>query len=132
VRSFWVGLGLATITLTIYYYFWYYLLNDELKDIGIAKDDPKLAGSTPALSLFAVLIGWIVFIPPLVSVYKFCWRIERAEHLGGIDRAQTIKPVVAFLLYFPGGLLFFPTFIHYWYVTKHQNAAVRAAGAPPA
>lgn len=129
VRSFWVGLGLAVITLSIYYYFWYYLLNDELKEIGIAKDDPELARSSPALSLFAVLIGWIVILPPL---YNFCARIKRAERLVGIDQGQTISPVIAFLLYFPGGILYFPTVIHCWYVTKHQNAALRAAGGLPA
>lgn len=43
-----------------------------------------------------------------------------------------INPVLAFLLYFPGGILIIPTFIHYWYVTEHQNAALRAAGGLPA
>lgn len=39
-----------------------------------------------------------------------------------------INPVAAFLLAFPGGILIIPTFIHYWYVTRHQNRAVLAAG----
>jgi len=128
VRSFWVGLCLSIITLGFYYYFWYYLLNDELKDIGIAKDDPNLADSKPAMSVTAVLIGGFIFVPPLISVYNFGQRIKRAERLGGIDMDNTINPVVAFLLLFPGGILIIPAFIHYWYVTKHQNAAVLAAG----
>jgi hypothetical protein len=39
--------------------------------------------------------------------------------------------VTALLLLFPGGLLIVPALIHYWYITKHQNAAVRAAGGLP-
>jgi hypothetical protein len=128
VRSFWVGFFLTIITLGIYYYVWYYLLNDELKDIGIAKDDPNLAESKPAVSVAAVLLGGWLIVPPLISVYNFGQRIKRAQRLCGIEMDKTINPVTAFLLLFPGGLLIIPAFIHYWYVTKHQNAAVLAAG----
>jgi hypothetical protein len=127
VRSFWVGLFLTIITFGIYYYVWYYLLNDELRDIGIANDEPNLAGSKPAVSVAAVLFGGILLVPPLISVYNFGQRIKRAQRLCGIPMDETINPVTAFLLLFPGGLLIVPTFIHYWYITKHQNAAVLAA-----
>lgn len=132
VRSFWVGLGLTVITFGIYYYVWYYLINDELKDIGIAKGDQNLAQSSPAMSVVAVLIGGFVLVPPLISVYNTGNRIRRAQLLCGIDRNRAINPVAAFLLVFPGGLLIVPAFIHYWYITKHQDAAVRAAGGLPA
>lgn len=131
IRSYWVGLGLTIITFGIYYFVWYYLMNDELKDVGIAKDDPNLAQSSPTNSVIAVLIGGIVIVPPLLSVYNYGQRIKRAQRLVGIERERTINPVTAFLLLFPGGILVVPTFIHYWYVTKHQNAAVRAAGGLP-
>jgi len=132
IRSFWVGFGLSVITLGIYYYFWWYLINDELKDIGAAKGDQNLAQSSPAGSVIAVTIGWIVLIPPLISIYNTGNRIKRAERLGGIPMGDTINPVLAFLLVFPGGILIIPTFIHYWYLTKHQDAAIRAAGGLPA
>jgi hypothetical protein len=132
VRSFWVGLGLTVLTLGIYYYVWYYLINDELKDIGIAKGDQNLAQSSPAMSVTAVLVGGLLLVPPLISVYNTGNRIRRAQLLCGIDRNRAISPVLAFLLAFPGGLLIIPAFIHYWYITKHQNAAVRAAGGLPA
>jgi hypothetical protein len=128
VRSFWVGLGLTVITLGIYYYVWYYLINDELKDIGIAKGDQNLAQSSPTMSVIAVLVGGFVLIPPFISIYNTGNRIRRAEVLAGVDRNQAINPVAAFLLAFPGGILIIPAFFHYWYITKHQNAAVRAAG----
>jgi hypothetical protein len=132
VRSFWVGLGLTIVTFGIYYYVWYYLINDELKDIGIAKGEQNLAQSSPAMSVVAVLVGGFVLVPPLISVYNTANRIRRAQLLCGIDRNRAINPVLAFLLAFPGGVLIIPALIHYWYITKHQDAAVRAAGGLPA
>lgn len=132
IRSFWVGFGLTIITLGIYYLCWYYFVNDELKDIGIANDDGNLSQSSPTTSVIAVLFGWIVVIPPYLSVYNYGQRIRRAQLLVGVDRNRAINPTIAFLLFFPGSLLIVPYFIHFWYVTKHQNAALRAAvGRPP-
>jgi uncharacterized protein DUF4234 len=128
IRSFWVGFGLSILTLGIYSICWYYFVNDELKDVGIAKDDQNLAQSSPMMSTIAIFVGGWVFIPPLLSVYNYGQRIKRAQRLGGIPRAEQINPVTAFLLLFPGGILVIPYFLHFWYVTKHQNMAVRAAG----
>jgi hypothetical protein len=133
IRSFWVGLGLTIITFGIYSLCWYYFVNDELKDVGIAKDDQNLGQSSPALSVTALLVGGWLIVPPLLSVYNYGQRIKRAQRLGGIERERQINPTLAFLLMFPGSFLVIPYFLHFWYVTKHQNMAVRAAGGlPPA
>lgn len=132
IRSFWVGLGLVILTIGVYYYCWYYFVNNELKDIGIAEGDDNLAQSSPAQSVIAVLIGGIVIVPPLLSVYNYGQRIKRAQRIAGVQPEQQINPTLAFLLSFPGGLLVIPAFIHYWYVTKHQNIALRAAAGLPA
>src|SRR3954447_297552 len=63
VRSFWIGLLLSVVTLGFYFYFWYWFVNDELKDIGAANDDPNLASSKPASSLLAVTLGHFLVIP---------------------------------------------------------------------
>ncbi|MGC9220997.1 MAG: DUF4234 domain-containing protein [Solirubrobacteraceae bacterium] len=128
VRSFWVGLTLAIITLGIYYFFWYYLVNDELKDIGVARTDRKLAESSPALSVTAVLVGGWLVIPPLLSVYNYGGRIKRAQRLLGVDASEQINVPLAFILAL-FGFLIVPGLFHYWYVTKHQNRTVRAAQA---
>jgi hypothetical protein len=128
IRSFGVGFGLAIITLGFYYWFWYYFVNDELKDIGVSRSDPKLGQSSPGSSVAAVTIGSMIVVPPLLSVYNYGQRIKRAQRLVGVDPRHQINPVAAFLLAFPGGILIIPAFVHYWYVTKHQNRAVRAAG----
>jgi hypothetical protein len=127
IRSFWVGLGLSIITLSIYGFCWYYFVNDELKDVGSAKDDSNLAQSSPMMSVVAILVGGYFVIPPLLSIYNYGQRIRRAQLLCGIERGRTINPTVALLLVFPGGLLIVPYFCHFWYVTKHQNSVLRAA-----
>jgi hypothetical protein len=132
IRSFWVGLGLVVVTLGIYAPCWYYFVNNELKDVGIAKDDQNLGQSSPAWSVTALVFGSFTFyIAALLSVYNYGQRIKRAQRLVAIPKQDQIDPTVAFLLYFPGALLIIPLFFHFSYVTKHQNRAMRAAGGLP-
>jgi hypothetical protein len=132
IRSFWVGLGLTVITFGLYGLCWYYFVNNELKDVGLSKDDQNLGSSSPALSVTALVLGgFTLWIAPLLSVYNYGQRILRAQRLTGVEKHHQINPITAFLLYFPGMLLIIPLFLHYWYVTKHQNMALRAAGDLP-
>jgi hypothetical protein len=127
LRSFGVGLTLTVVTFGFYFYFWYWFVNDELKDVGAANDDPNLASSSPATSLLAVTLGALLVIPAWLSYYNYGQRIRRAEAAVGVPESERISPPLAFLLLFPGGLLVIPTLVHYWYVTKHQNMALRGA-----
>lgn len=132
IRSFWVGFGLTAITLGIYGLCWYYFVNNELKDVGLAKDDQNLGQSSPAMSVTALVLGgFTLWVAPLLSVYNYGQRIKRAQRLTGIPKEAQIDPVIAFVLYFPGVLLIIPFFFHYSYVTKHQNRAMLAAGGLP-
>jgi hypothetical protein len=126
-RGFAVGLMLSVISLGLYFYFWWYLINDELKHVGSAKGDANLSQSNPGNSVIAVLLGGLLVVPPLISVYNTAMRIRRAQRLCGIELERTIEPTLALLLLFPGGVLIIPAFMHYWYMTKHQNSVVRAA-----
>lgn len=131
IRSFWVGSGLVILTLGIYALCWYYFVNDELKDIGAEKDDQSLAQSSPTMSVIAMVVGGWVIVPPFLSVYNYGQRIKRAQRLAGVPRERQINPTTAFLLWFPGMLLVVPYFLHYWYVTKHQNMTLRAVAGLP-
>jgi hypothetical protein len=132
IRSFWVGLGLTVTTIGIYGACWYYFVNNELKDVGIAKGDENLAQSNPAMSVVAIVLGGLTFwIAPLLSIYNYGQRIKRAQRLTGIPKERQINPITAFLLYFPGSIILVPVFFHFWYVTKRQNMAMRAAGGLP-
>lgn len=131
IRSFWVGVLLVVVTFGVYAFCWYYFVNDELKDIGAEKDDQNLAQSSPAMSVTAIIAGGWLIVPWFLSVYNYGQRIKRAQRLVGIPRERQINPTTAFLLLFPGALLVIPYFLHYWYVTKHQNMALRGmAGLP--
>ena len=131
IRSFWMGFLLVAVTLGIYHFCWYYFVNDELKDIGAEKDDQNLAQSSPTMSVTAIIVGGWLIVPWFLSVYNYGQRIKRTQRLVGVPRYQQINPTTAFLLLFPGIFLIVPYFLHYWYVTKHQNMALRAfAGLP--
>ena len=125
IRSFWGCLGLNIITFGIYYYIWYFKINDELKEIGRAKGDPPLAGSSPANSLIAMLFGWILIVPPFISLYRTNKRIKRGEKLGGVS--HTLPPMLTFILVFPLGILVIPSLIAYSMQIKHLNQALMAA-----
>ncbi len=129
IRSFWVGLLLVIVTIGIYFWFWYYFVNDELKDIGHSRGDQNLGSSSPAWSVAAVTVGGWLIIPPLLSVYNYGRRVQRAQRLVDIPAADQINPILAFLTYL-FGFLIVPALYHYWYVTKHQNRANLAAGRP--
>jgi hypothetical protein len=131
IRSFWVGFGLTIITLGIYSPCWYYFVNDELKDIGIAKDDQNLGQSSPAASVAAILLGGWLVVPWLLSVYNYGQRVKRAQRLAHIPQGNQINPTLALLMIAPGAILILPYFLHYWYVTKHQNMALRAVAGLP-
>ena len=131
IRSFWVGFGLTIITLGIYAPCWYYFVNDELKDIGIAEDDQNLGQSSPMASVAAILLGGWLIVPWLLSVYNYGQRIKRAQRLTGIPQGHQINPTLALLMIARGAILIVPYFLHYWYVTKHQNMALRAAAGLP-
>ena len=75
----------------------------------------------------AVLIGGWLIVPSLLSVYNYGGRVKRAQRMLGVPPSEQISVPVAFLTAV-FGFLVIPGLFHYWYVTKHQNRAVRSAG----
>jgi hypothetical protein len=69
------------ITLGIYHLVWYYKINREARDFD-ENIDVK-----PELSLLAVLIGWIIIIPPFVSIYRTGERIGQMQEDAGMERS---------------------------------------------
>ena len=69
------------ITLGIYHLVWYYKINREARDFD-ENIDVK-----PGLSLLAVLIGWIIIIPPFVSIYRTGERIAQMQEDAGMERS---------------------------------------------
>jgi hypothetical protein len=90
-------IGLTLITLGIYFLFWWYFINREMADLGRAKGEPKL-GEAPVWSVVAISIGALVVIPPFVTYWRTCKRVERAQNV--VLGSNNFSPVLAFLLIF--------------------------------
>lgn len=73
---------LSTVTLGIYAAFWWYFINRELRDLGRARNSTEL-GDSPTLSVLAVTLGALILVPPWVSTYNTCKRIQAAQRLSG-------------------------------------------------
>jgi hypothetical protein len=75
---------LPFVTLGIYTLVWYYKINKELASLGRARNTEEL-GKSPGTSLMAVLLGWILIVPPFLSIYNTWKRKVAAERLTGRD-----------------------------------------------
>jgi hypothetical protein len=91
------------LTLGIYYFVWYYKANRELRDLGRAVGEEDRLGRSPLTSLMAHLIGWVVIVPPFVSMYRTFRRIEAAQEVSGTS--QRVSPWLGFVLYLIGVIL---------------------------
>jgi Domain of unknown function (DUF4234) len=93
IVAVWLLAGLfAVFTLDIYFFVWYYRINDESRRY---LNDPSIK---PVLSLLAVLLGWIVIVPPFVSIYRTAGRIRRMQRQAGLTNVAT--PWIALVLAF--------------------------------
>jgi len=109
--------GLGIITLGIYGLVWYYKINDEarryLKDQSIK----------PAIAVLALIPGFLVIVPPFVSIYRTGGRIERMEGKAGI--ARSVEPVLGLI-----ASLFYA--LHVPYYQSHLNGIWNARAGQPA
>ena len=85
-------LGLSFITLGIYWFYWYYMINDEIR--RFEKDDTV----RPGMALLAITLGWLIIVPPFISVYNTSKHIVRMEERSGhpaaaVAGAQRDPPV---------------------------------------
>jgi Domain of unknown function (DUF4234) len=133
IRNPWGVFLLALVTLGIYYLVWYYKINRELRDYGRATETPEL-GDSPLISLLAISVGWLVVIPPFVSIYRTFGRIATAQNTAGVKAEAS--PLLGLVL-FGIGVLFVPIELVYGQmelnkVWEHEREAVPAVEAAPA
>lgn len=74
---------LVFLTLGIYYLVWYYKINRELRDLGRAAGQEQRLGRSPFTSLMAISFGWLILVPPFVSMYRTLQRIQAAQEISG-------------------------------------------------
>lgn len=103
-RNPWGVLGLSLITLGIYHFFWWYYVNKEMVEMGRARGTTEL-GDSPGTSLLALVPGFLIIVPPLVSYYNGVKRMQAAARLTGAEPANGWIALIIFLVI---GLAFAP------------------------
>jgi hypothetical protein len=84
-----VWLGLPIVTLGVYTFVWYYKINDEARRY---LGDESIR---PGVSVVAILFGWLLIVPPFISIYRTAERVRRMQEHAGVE--GKIEPVLALL-----------------------------------
>lgn len=126
VRSPWAAALLPIVTLGIYHFVWWYKINRELRDYGKAKGYDL--GQNPTNSLLALVPGFLIIVPPLVSYWRGTKRVMGASRLAG---KEPLNGWIALILY----LLLSPAYWAYIQVSLndvwHQEAEPLPGQQPP-
>jgi hypothetical protein len=91
-RNPWGVWLLSLVTLGIYGIVWYYKVNRETKDY-----DASIVVN-PGMAVIAIVFGWIIIVPPFVSIYNTGRRIATAQRAAGAP--ETCVPIIGLLLVF--------------------------------
>ena len=109
--------ALSIVTLGIYFFYWYYKINDEAR--RYLRDD----SIRPGVALLAVLIGWIVIVPPFVSGYHTAQRVLRMQERSGAR--PKMNPAIALVFQLLVGI------VYPWYIQDGLNDVWDAASGDP-
>ena len=100
------------ITIGIYGFYWYYQVNKELAALGRARGTEEL-GTKPMNSFWALMPGFLILVPFLISGYNTGERVQAAQRGSGSE--ESMNPVMAVVLMF----FFFP--LATFYVQQELN-----------
>jgi hypothetical protein len=128
VRNPWAVALLPIITLGVYHVIWWYKINKELKAYGEAKGYDL--GQNPTNSLLALVPGFLVIIPPLVSYWRGTNRVQNASKVSG---REPVSGWIALILY----LLLSPAMFAYLQISlnnvwEQEAEPLPGQAAPPA
>jgi hypothetical protein len=88
-RNPWGVFLLSFVTSGVYFFVWWYKINNELRNNGQQND--------PAVALLAVLLGWVIIVPPFVSYYRTAQRIRTAQE--ATSASERMVPVLGLVLW---------------------------------
>jgi hypothetical protein len=100
---------LPFVTFGIYGIVWYYKINKEMAELGKATGRTEELGDNPTTSLMAVLFGWIIIVPPILSFFNTFKRQQALRNMTtpgdngvepglGLVLALFIAPVAYYML----------------------------------
>jgi hypothetical protein len=95
IRNPWLAFLWAIVTFGVYYVVWYYKVNRELRDYGRATG--TALGDSPFVSVVAITVGWLVIVPPFISMFRTFERIKEAQVTAGAD--ARVEPWLGFALF---------------------------------
>ena len=115
------------ITIGIYGFYWYYQVNKELAALGRARGTEEL-GTKPMNSFWALMPGFLILVPFLISGYNTGERVQAAQR--GSGAGESMNPVVAVVAMF----FFFPIaiFLVQQELNKVWEAETEPGAAPAA
>jgi Domain of unknown function (DUF4234) len=126
VRNPWAVALLPIITLGIYHLVWWYKINKELKAYGEAKGFDL--GQNPTNSVLALVPGFLIIVPPLVSYYRGTQRVQGASKVAGREPVSGWIVLILYLLISPGMFAYLQVSLNnIW----EQEAEPLAGGAIP-
>src|SRR3954453_8443933 len=121
--------ALMIVTLGIYGIYWWYQINREMVDLGRARNVDGL-GDSPTKSLLAVFPGFLIIVPPYVSMYNTIKRIQRAQEV--TSGQVTLNGMIVLWLIIASFITGVAGLIIPGYIQAEMNKAweaVRAGGA---
>ena len=101
VRSLWAVALLPIVTLGIYGVVWWYKVNKEMKEFGDARGHDL--GQNPVNSLLALVPGFLIIVPPLVSFWRGTQRVQETSRVVG---QEPLSGWIALILYLLLGIVF--------------------------
>jgi hypothetical protein len=128
VRNPWAVALLPIITLGIYHFVWWYKINKELKAFGEARGYDL--GRNPTNSLLALVPGFLIIVPPLVSYWRGTKRVQGAAALVGREPVNGWLTLVLYLLLSPAMFAYLQVSLnHVW---EQELSPAPGENAPPA
>jgi hypothetical protein len=128
VRNPWAVALLPIITLGIYHFVWWYKINKELKAYGEAKGYDL--GQNPTNSLLALIPGFIIVVPPLVSYWRGTHRVMGAAKIAGQEPVNGWIALLLYLFIAPGMWAYLQVSLnHVW---EAEAEPLPGQEAPPA
>jgi len=127
VRNPWAVALLPIITLGIYHLVWWYKINKELKAYGEAKGYDL--GQNPTNSLLALVPGFLIIVPPLVTYWRGTKRVQGASKIAGREPVSGWIVVILYLLLAPGMWFYLQSALNQ--VWEQEAEALPGQPAPP-
>jgi hypothetical protein len=128
VRNPWAVALLPIVTIGIYHFVWWYKINKELKAYGEAKGYDL--GQNPTNSLLALIPGFLIIVPPLVSYYRGTERVQGASKIAGREPVNGWIVLVLYLLLAPGMWFYLQSSLNE--VWEQEAEPLPGQDAPPA